>query len=261
MPHDLTYPKERGNTVHRLSQRARYDLHTIHSIVNSTPVVHVSFNAADPAQGPFAAILPMIGRMGSFTYPSADLADPLDCYLHGHISSRLMKLARENPAQGLPASIAATICDGLVLSLTPFSHSYNYRSVVLFGYATPVDDAEEKLWAMRLITDSVVSGRWNETRVPPESAELSSTTILRVKVASGSGKVRDGEPHDDKKDLERTDVTGKAWTGVIPMWETLGDPVPSGSNRVGKIPGYIESFVDRANRTNESYAQKVTRDA
>ena len=49
----------------------------------------------------------------------------------------------------------------LVLSLTPFSHSYNYRSVVLFGHATLVTDAEEKLWAMQLITNSVVPDRWD----------------------------------------------------------------------------------------------------
>lgn len=85
-------------------------------------------------------------------YPSADLDDALDCYLHGYVTSRVMKLARENP-EGLPICIAATKCDGLVLSLTPFSHSYNYRSAVLFGYATPVEDAEEKLWALELITN------------------------------------------------------------------------------------------------------------
>ncbi|KAL8920004.1 MAG: hypothetical protein Q9172_004698 [Xanthocarpia lactea] len=260
MPHDLAYPKERANTVHRLSQRARYDLHTIHSIMNSTPVLHVSFNAADSGQGPFPAILPMIGQMGSFSRPSADLDDTLDCYLHGYVSQRLMKLASENQAEGLPITIAAMKCDGLVLSLTPFSHSYNYRSAVLFGYASPVDDAEEKLWAMRLITESVLKGRWENSRTPPESGELSSTTILRVRIVSGSGKIRDGEPHDDKKDLERADITDRVWTGVIPMWETLGDPVASESNRVEGEPEHIRSFIDKANDNNRAYAQWATKD-
>ena len=48
--------------------------------------------------------------------------------------------------EGLPVTVAATKMDGYVLSLTPFTHSYNYRSAVLFGYATLVEDQEEKLW-------------------------------------------------------------------------------------------------------------------
>ncbi|KAL8805300.1 MAG: hypothetical protein Q9182_002068 [Xanthomendoza sp. 2 TL-2023] len=260
MTRDLSYPREPGNTVHRLSQRGKYDLHTVHSIVNSTSVLHVSFNAADSAQGPFPAILPMIGQMGSFSYPSSELSDTLDCYLHGYISARLMKLAREDPAQGLPVTIAATKCDGLVLSLTPFSHSYNYRSAVLFGYASAVEEDEEKLWAMRLITNSVVQNRWEHARLPA-GAELSTTTILRVRIVSASAKVRDGEPHDDKKDLERPEVTDKIWTGVVPMWETLGEPVASGNNRVGETPEHIRLFVDKMNNNNKKYAQSVTRDA
>lgn len=97
----------------------------------------------------------MIGVMGSFDYPSANLEEPMDCYLHGYVSSRIMKLARESE-QGLPVCVAATKVDGLVLSLTPNSHSYNYRSAILHGYAKAVETTEEKLYAMRLITNSVV---------------------------------------------------------------------------------------------------------
>ena len=38
---------------------ATYDLHAIHTIINSTPVVHVSFNSLDP-DDPFPTILPMM---------------------------------------------------------------------------------------------------------------------------------------------------------------------------------------------------------
>ncbi len=78
--------------------------------------------------------------------------------------------------------IAASKVDGLVLTLTPNSHNYNYRSAVLFGHATLVEDLDEKLWAMKLITNSVVPDRWEHTRVPPNNAEMQSTQILKVKV-------------------------------------------------------------------------------
>lgn len=199
----------------------------------------------------------MIGQMGSFAYPSADLHDPLDCYLHGYVSSRVMKLARSEEGKGLPVSIAATKVDGLVLSLTPNSHSYNYRSAVLFGHAKVVTEVEEKIWAMKLITESVVQGRWENTRVPPDGAEMSSTSILRVKIVSGSGKIRDGGPGDDKKDLEKSDVTGRVWTGVVPVWEAIGEPVPGVTNRMKEVPEHVTAFAKKENEENEKYAKKA----
>lgn len=199
----------------------------------------------------------MIGQMGSFAYPSSDLHDPLDCYLHGYVSSRVMKIARSEEGQGLPVSIAATRVDGLVLSLTPNSHSYNYRSAVLFGYATLVTEEEEKCWAMKLITESVLTGRWENTRVPPDKAEMSSTAILKVKIVSGSGKIRDGGPGDDKKDLEREDITNRVWTGVVPVWLNIGEPTASKGNRVKDVPEYVSAFVASENERNRKYANQA----
>ena len=135
----------------------------------------------------------MIGVMGSYSHPSADLGEPLECYLHGYVSSELMRQARADPVkdlpvQGLPITMAATKVDGIVLTLTPNSHSYNYRSAVLFGYGCLVEDVDEKIWAMNLITNKVLAGRWDQTRTPPDNAELSSTAILKVKIANGSGR-------------------------------------------------------------------------
>lgn len=79
-----------------------------------------------------------------------------------------------------------------MLTLTPNSHNYNYRSAVLHGVATLVTDTAEKLWAMELITNSVCPGRWHNSRVPPDAAEMSSTQIMRMRVESGSAKFREG---------------------------------------------------------------------
>ena len=201
----------------------------------------------------------MIGQMGSFEYPSAGIDEPMDCYLHGYVSSRIMKLARESE-KGLPVTIAATKVDGLVLALTPFHHSYNYRSAVLYGYAQPVAATDEKIWAMELITDSVVSERWKNSRTPPDAGELSSTTILRVKITSGSGKIRDGGPHDEKKDEGNPEVAGKYWAGVIPVWETMGSPIPSSQNQVESVPKYINAYVENTNSENSKHAVGATKE-
>lgn len=197
----------------------------------------------------------MIGTMGSFEHPSSDLHDPQDCYLHGYVSSGIMKQARKEGGKGLPITIAATKVDGIVLSLTPNSHSYNYRSAVLFGYGTLVENPDEKVWAMHLVTKSVMADRWENTRTPPDGAEMASTTILKVKVINGSGKIRDGGPGDYKKDTERADVTENIWTGVVPIWETAGSPVRGGAGKVQEVPEHVRDFCCELNKTNEEYAK------
>ena len=113
-------------------------------------------------------------------------------------------LSRGEP--GLPLCVAATKVDGFVLTLTPNSHNYNYRSAVLQGHAAIVEDVDEKIWAMKLITNSVVPERYENTRVPPDGAEMQSTRILKMRISSASGKVREGVPEDERKDMKRDDV-------------------------------------------------------
>ncbi|KAK3947144.1 aromatic prenyltransferase [Pseudoneurospora amorphoporcata] len=255
---ELEYPKQPYSTVKRLNDRARYSLETIHAIINSSPFINVAFQ---DSTSPFPAVLPMIGQMGSFSRPSADLGDVLDLYLHGYVSSRLMNLARTSPSgeegeeEGIPLTLTATLLDGYVLSLTPNSHSYNYRSAVLFGYATPVVDPAEKLWAMELVTNSVVPQRYQNTRTPPNNAEMQSTSILRVKIKAGSAKIRSGEPHDDRADMNDEELRQKAWVGVVPAWLQFGEPVAGGYNRVDKVPRYLDEWRVEGNeeRRREAY--------
>ncbi|KAI1141401.1 hypothetical protein F5Y05DRAFT_409956 [Hypoxylon sp. FL0543] len=258
---DLEYPTKPYSKVNRYDSRATYSLETIHQIVNTCPILHVSFNAPN---SPFPTILPMIGQMGSFARPSADTGDVLELYLHGYVSSRLMNLSRnvkggaegeeKEEEKGLPICVAASHVDGLVLSLTPNSHSYNYRSAALFGYAAVVTDPAEKLYAMELITNGVARDRYRHTRVPPNNAELQSTSVLRVKITAGSAKIRTGLPSDDKADKEDEELLNSVWTGVIPVHYTLGEPIPGSYNRVQKVPPYLEEFRADFNRDAKDMA-------
>ena len=263
MDETATYPKHDRSTVHRLRERARYDFATVHSIFTAARVVHVSFLPTDPSVDPFPTILPMLGVMGSFEYPTADPTnEPLDFYLHGHVSSRLMKLPgsdlTEDHPEGLPVCVAATLLDGIKLALTPFNHSYNYRSAVLHGYANLVTDEDERNWAFHRITDSVVSNRWENSRVPATKAESQSTTILRVNIVSASAKMSSGTPSADRKDLEDEEVTSKVWTGVLPVWEHVGSPVEDKTNKVTQVPVYLSGWIQEQNTRREEYALKAS---
>ncbi|KAI0811713.1 flavin-nucleotide-binding protein [Xylaria sp. FL0064] len=264
---DLQYPTKPYSKVNRYDVRASYALKTIHELVNTSPILQVSFTTPD---SPFPMMLPMIGQMGSFARPSSDLGEVLELYLHGYVSSRLINLSRKSSnsssssengngeaaeePKGLPITVGATHVDGLVLSLTPNSHSYNYRSAVLFGYAELVADNEERLWAMEMITNSVVRDRYRHTRVPPNNAEMQSTSILRVKIVSGSAKIRSGMPSDEKSDLADAELLERVWTGVVPVHYTLGEPVPGPYNKLEKLPAYLDEFMRDSNQDAKDIA-------
>lgn len=241
---DATYPVVAENTVHRHKERGHFDMETIHSIINTTPVAHVSF-VPDPSN-PLPVVLPMVARIGQF--PTSETPA---CYVHGYVSSRLFKLSPSSAqSEGVPICIAATKVVNLVLALTPFNHSYDYRSAVIHGRATlldPIQDSEENIWAMQLITDGIVPQRWDNSRTPPDDAEIKSTRILKVHIESASAKIRDTGVKDDKKDLKRPEVTDKVWTGVIPYVETLGTPIPNQTNRVKNVPAYILDHIREHN--------------
>jgi len=199
--------------------------------------------------------------MGSFDRPSASIDEPLDCYLHGYVSARVMNLSRQAIAaggKGLPVCIAASKVDGLVLSLSPNSHNYNYRSAVMFGYASLVTEVDEKLWAMELITNSVVPDRYRHTRVPPNAAEMQSTQILRIHIDSASSKVREGVPGGDAlSDLNDKSLLQSVWTGVVPVYEQFGEPIPGPYNEVKDVPEHVSEYVKGLNAENMEYAIKA----
>lgn len=132
--------------------------------------------------------------------------------------------------------------DGLVLALTPYHNSCNYRSALAYGYGTLVTDEAERLYAMERITDSLLPTRWTNSRTPPTKVELQSTAILRIKVSSASAKVRVGGPNEDRNDEKDAELRGRVWTGVVPCWLQWGEPMPSQGNGVEEVEGYIEKW-------------------
>lgn len=204
----------------------------------------------------------MIGQMGSFARPSADDSDPLDLYVHGYVSSRLMNIGRDassgEEAKGLPVCVCASHVDGIVLALSAFNHSYNYRSAVLFGHATLVEDRDEKLYAMELITNGVVPDRWRHTRLPVNNAELQSTSLLRISIASGSAKIREGNASDERHDLDDQELVDRTWTGVLPMYQAAGEPVPSLYSKAD-LPAHLKEFADDFSSENKKHSAEIAK--
>lgn len=180
--------------------------------------------------------------------PQEDLNIPRNIYLHGSNTARLFKAPSQSK---IPVCICATSIQGIVLALTPFHNSCNYSSAVVHGYASVVQSEPERLYALTRITDNLVPERWDQSRNPPTKAEMTSTGVLRVDIASASAKVRVGGPGDDRHDLKNDSIINSVWTGVVPCWTQYGEPVPSDYNKVKKVPRYLRQFVEDSNRQGQ----------
>lgn len=221
----------------------------------------MAFHGSPDQDGPtFPVILPMIGCTGNFKEQYDDGRRSI--YLHGYVSSRIMRLSRNNsdseadagaePA-GIPVCVSATLMDGIVLALTPNHSSCNYRSVVAFGHAKVVEDEPERLWALELMTNNLVPDRWRHSRYPSK-AELKSTGVLRVDIDSASAKVRAGTTGEAREDLKDEAMRKKVWAGVVPTRMVYGDPVPAPTNMFPGTPEYIEDWVEHWNEKVERYS-------
>ena len=138
-------------------------------------------------------------------------------YLHGSHAAGMLRDGRK----GVELCVTATIVDGLVLAKSVFSHSLNYRSVVVFGTARHVSDATEKLAALKAITEHVRPGRWCASRRPTER-ELRETEVLALPIVEFSAKERYGPPAEGP-----LDVGLEVWSGVVPVSLLLGEPIPA----------------------------------
>src|SRR5262249_7130365 len=177
--------------VIREPERGVYDRETIYRILDEGFICHVGF----VVDGQPFVIPTSYGRAGD------------NLYIHGSAASRMLR----NLDRGVPVCVTVTLLDGLVLARSIFNHSMNYRSVVVLGTATLVDDPAEKLEALRRLSEHILPGRWAESR-QPNDRELKATFALRLPITECSAKVRQGPPIDDEEDYRF-----RTWAGVVPL--------------------------------------------
>jgi uncharacterized protein len=125
---------------------------------------------------------------------------------------------------------------------------------VVFGYGSLLTDPEEIMFALKLITNNSIPQRWENSRTPPNNAELKATGVLKVRIETASAKVRHGGPHDDRIDLTNAEVVDKTWVGVVPSYTVLGEPIASDYNKVKQVPEYLSDWVADVNSLNEQKA-------
>lgn len=183
--------KSERSEIHRLPSRGHYDRETIFGILDHNFLCHVSF----VVDGRPYIIPTAYGRSGDYIY------------LHGSVKSMMLNTL----AAGAEAAIAVTQVDGIVLARSLFHSSMNYHSVVVSGNGEEVNDRDEKMEALRIVSERIWPGRWDGARIPSDD-ELKATRVIRIKIAEGAAKIRTGPAKDDAEDY-KLDI----WAGVVPM--------------------------------------------
>ncbi len=210
---DLPLSPTPRTTLHRLSERGRLDRADLDAVLEAGLICHLGV-IIDGAP----VVLPTgYGRIGE------------NLYLHGSSANQSLRSADRQQI-----CVTVTLLDGLVCARAVFHHSMNYRSAVIFGTARLVDDPEEKLAALKAVTNHLVPGRWDHARAPTRK-ELAATAVLALPLEEASVKVRSGGPKDDPEDYD-SDI----WAGVLPSALAFGpaEPDPALGGRVS-IPDHI----------------------
>ena len=195
----MTFPQTERTKLKRLPKRGHFDRETVYAILDEGFICHVGFS--------------LDGQ--PFVIPTGYARVDDKLYVHGSQASRMLR----NLAGGIDACVTVTIVDGLVLARSAFHHSMNYRSVLVFGRATLVEDAQEKYAALLALSEHIVPGRWADVREPSEQ-EMKLTTVLCLPLAEASAKIRTGPPLDDEEDYALP-----VWAGVVPLKLVAGEPV------------------------------------
>jgi nitroimidazol reductase NimA-like FMN-containing flavoprotein (pyridoxamine 5'-phosphate oxidase superfamily) len=211
-------PVSDRSQVKRLAKRAVYDRATINAILDESHICHVGF----------------VVDGQPFVIPTIHVRIDDHIYLHGSVASRMLQTL----SHGAEACITATLIDGLVLARSAFHHSMNYRSVVLFGKGSPVEDERQKVEVLRSLSEHLIRGRWDEVR-EPNAKELKQTLVVRVAIDEASAKVRTGPPLDDEEDYALS-----VWAGVLPLRLAASAPIADPRLPAGvAVPGYASQYA------------------
>lgn len=197
----------------RGAKRAHYEKEMIYSILDEALFCTISY----------------VFENKPFSIPTAFVRRDNKLYIHGSVGSHFIWELEK----GVPVCLSVTLLDALVVAKSAFSHSVNYRSVVLFSQGEKVEDTAVKWNVLEWLTNKIVPNSWEYLR-PMKENEVRKTTVLSFDIDEVSAKVRSGMPNDEEEDKPLP-----IWSGIIPIETSRRDPVPDELSRDIPLPKHL----------------------
>jgi uncharacterized protein len=214
-----SYPLSARNQVKRRHDRGFYDHATVHRILDSSMLCHVSY----------------VIDGQPYCTPTFFWREGTRLYWHGSSASRMLR----NQSSGQKVCLTVAHLDSLVLARCGFNHSADYRAVMAFGTAYLVSDPDEKQRALVAMVDRFFPGRTAGLR-QATSQEIKATSFIAMEIEEASAKIRAKGVADDDEDYELP-----IYAERIPVRTVLGSPEPCprllpGVERPASLNGYLE---------------------
>ena len=223
-----SYPIDDTNRVKRRHQRAHYDHATVHALLDSAALCHVSY----------------VIEGQPYCTPTLYWREGTTLYWHGSSASRMLR----NLSEGQPACLTVTHLDSLVLARSAFHHSADYRSVMAFGHARLIEDQTDKSRALTMMVDRLFPGRTATLR-PTTEQELKATSVVTMDIEKASAKIRAAGVIDDEEDYLLP-----IYAERIPVRTVIEPPEPDGR----LLPGVTRPATLSAFRTGRRLDEALT---
>lgn len=220
------YPVDGTNRVKRRHDRGAYDHATVHALLDAAALCHVSY----------------VVDGQPYCTPTLFWREDSQLYWHGSSASRMLR----NQSDGEPACLTVTHLDSLVLARCGFNHSADYRSVMAFGRARLVTDADEKRRALVMMVDRFFPGRTAQLRAST-AQEIKATAVVTMAIERASAKIRAKGVADDEPDYALP-----IYAERMPVRTVIGAPEPCprlspGVERPANLEGYrVERALEDA---------------
>ena len=216
--------KTKRTELKKARHKASFDEKSLYDIIDESKIAHIAI-----LQDGAPMVIPMLAwRIDNHVY------------IHGAKNSRLLK----NLKQAEETCLTFTLFDGWVLARSAFHHSAHYRSAVVLGQFSVVNNNTEKSLLLDHFLEQIAPGRSKQARSGNEK-ELSATELLMIPLTEASVKISNNPVSDDKQDMDLP-----VWAGILP-YKTVVGPLKrdSETNRFIEEPDYSDAYPTRWHQT------------
>lgn len=207
------YPVTDRNKAKRMRERARYNTEAVYDLLDSALICHIAY----VVDGQPYCTPTLFWRRGN------------DVIWHGSVGSKMLMAQSKH----IDVCLTVSFLDSLVLTRSAFHHAVNYRSAMLFGRASVIEDAQERAREAEELIENFLPDR-NGRLIPPTPGEMKQVLFLKMPIDQAVAKVRNFPASLEVAENREHPV----WAGEIPIETRIGRAAPCSTlnPEVGQSP-------------------------